>query len=154
MRSKGIDEVIAELSEAGETISLPQLIEMQAKLAAAGKLGAIIKAHIINCLLAGTKIPGYKLVRARGRAGITDDKTAVDRLLDFYSKDKASGLPPISSVLAPASLGQLQKTLGTDVVADLLSGLISYDGVGKGYDFAPQTDERDEVTPTKGSNQS
>ena len=144
-----IEELTTTLTGKTDILTLDDLVAMYYDLANAGRLADTVKKFIVNSLLAGNKIDGYKLVHSKGRGGISDNVEATRRLLEYF-KEKQDTTVDICTVLAPVSLEHLKDLLGADVVADVFNGLIIQSGGdGKDLAFAPVADARIEVVPTK-----
>lgn len=142
---KTLDDIITLITDnPNPTISLAELVEIHKRLSDAGKLADVVKKHIINALQNGERILGYKLVKSKGKKGITDTPEAVRRLIEYF-KEEPNLTVEIVNVLEPVSLDKLGTALGSGVVETVLSGLISYNVEGKSFDFAPLEDERAEV---------
>lgn len=143
MKAKPIEDILRLISEKGDTLTLDELIAIHIQLEEAAKLAKTIEKHIITLMSAGIKANGYKLVKTKGRAKITNPRDATDRLL-AYAKDNAN--VKLLDLVQPMPLGKLKDTLGADVVAEKLGDLIDDSGDGDGYTYAPTIDTRPEIT--------
>lgn len=138
---KVIDDLKDDLKTKPNLIPLDDIVALHRKLETLGGLEKALKKHIINQLRSGFKANGFKLVKTKGIAGYTDKDEVLKRILRHVEVQNISLIPLVN----PISITQIRKSLGAEVVADLLGDLIITNPEGKEYDYAPLDDERPET---------
>lgn len=78
-----------------------------------------VRSRALACLLAGEKVPGYKMVRKRGQRKFTDTDAAADRL-----KNAGYGDGDIMKAPALKGLTDLEKLVGKKRFAEMMDGLL------------------------------
>lgn len=131
------------VTDSPEALEPKDLIALYQQLAGIKNLADVLKGYIIAYLQEGNNIEGYKLVRTKGRAGYKDSEEVVRRVIEYALKNPDR--TEVHTLIKPVGINDMRKTLGPEVVADLLGDLIVSSLESKTLDFAPIIDERPEV---------
>lgn len=138
--NKNIEEIKDTLKNQPDVVPLDDVVDLHQHLVSLQSLEKALKRHIINQLRSGFKVNGYKLVKTKGQTGYVDRDEVLKRLMEHAKTGRN-----LLGLVNPISIAQLRKSLGADVVADLLGDLIITNPEGKDYDYAPLDDDRPEV---------